>query len=388
MSTADASVPQVIDIEKLLAPISEENPVGEDLRQLVTKGGKSVLMADVEERRKSILSGVNENTEAGQQADPSALVAQRKSEWRDIERMVTGAFASGKELGAAVTLVLAAISGRGWIALGPGFRFLRMLQERYFEQLYPLVETDESGNPDYLDRLVLMERLDHESYLPLAIHQLPLTDPRAGGEYSWADFKQLEILKGGKAGANEDSEARKLQIEEKARAMEGATEKSSLQFYDALIKAIDDGSKEIEALRDFVNDKYAAAPEEERPSFRRIDEAVEECRAIAARFWKKKGGGKDEEAAEGEGLGGDGAATGGGITVTAGDVVGLLERALAHMRAHQKHNPAAFLVEEAIRWTKMPISEWYLETTSDPSMSGFVSKLMAGIRGASGEGSS
>jgi type VI secretion system protein ImpA len=383
MSTADASAPQVIDIEKLLAPISEENPVGEDLRRLATKGGKSILLDDIEERRRAIVSGLNENTEQGQQVDPAALASQRRNEWRDIERMVTGAFASGKELGAAVTLVLAAVSGRGWAALAPGFRFLRLLQERYFDQLYPVAELDDSGNPDYLDRLVPLERLDHESYLPLAIRQIPLTDPRSGGEYSWADFKQLEILRSGKAGANEDPEARKAMVEEKARALEDAADKGSLAYYDSLLKTIDRGVEEINALREFINERYSSVPEEERPSFRRTDEAIEEARLIAVRYWKKKGGGAQEEAAaEGGGAGGDGvAAAGGAITITAGDVVGLLEKALAHMRAHQKHNPAAFLVEEAIRWTKMPISEWYLETTNDPSMSGFVSRLMSGIRG-------
>jgi hypothetical protein len=56
-------------------------------------------------------------------------------------------------------------------------------------------------------------------------------------------------------------------------------------------------------------------------------------------------------------------------------VVVLLERALAHLREHH-HNPAEFLVEEAIRWTKMPIASWYLEASEDPNMSAFISKLM------------
>jgi type VI secretion system ImpA family protein len=382
MSTADASVPQVIDLEKLLAPVSEENPVGEDLRRLMSQGGKSILMDDVEEKRRAIVSGLNENLEEGQQADPAALVQQRRIEWREIERMITGAFAKGKELGAAVTLVLATASGRGWAALAPGFRLLRLLQERYWDQLYPRVETGEDGNPDYVDRLVLLERLDHESYLPLALHQLALTDPRSGGEFSWADFKQLEILKSGKAGATEDAEGHRAQTEERSRAIDEATEKSSLAFYDGLMKSFDEALTELAALRDFINERYASAPEEERPTFRRIEEAIEESKNIASRFWKKKGGGATAEAEAGmEGGGAEGGAPG---VLGPADVVGLLERALAQLRAHQRHNPAAFLVEEAIRWTRMPISQWYLEAMNDPNMSGFISKLMGGSQAEPG----
>jgi type VI secretion system protein ImpA len=376
----DSSTPAVIDIEKLLAPVSAENPVGEDLRRLVAQSGKSILMDEIEEKRRAIISGVNEYLEQGEQADPAAQTQKKRGEWREIERTITTAFGKGKELGAGVTLVLAAVSGRGWGALAPGFRFLRMLQERYWDALHPVVENDDAGNPDFVDRLVLLERLDHENYLPLALRQLGLTDPKLGAQFSWSDFRQLEILKSGKAGENENAEARRVMIDEKSRAIEDAAEKSTLAFYDGLIKSIDEGSRELGALRDFINEKYAAAPEEERPGFRKIEESIEEARAIASRYWKKKGGGAEEDKPEGGADSGDGGG-GGGHTVPTGDVVAMLERALAQLRTHQRHNPAAFLVEEAIRWTKMPISAWYLETINDPSMSGFVSKLMGALRG-------
>ena len=380
MSAADSSTPVVIDIDKLLKPVSDDNPVGEDLRRMMAPGGKSIFMDDIEERRRAVISGVNENMEAGQQSDPAMLMQQRRGEWRDIERLVTGAFAKGKELGAAVTLVLAAVSGRGWAAMAPGFQFLRRLQEEYFEPLHPVVDVDDSGNPDYVDRLVLLERLDHDSFLPLAIRQLGLTDAKSGGEYSWADFKQLEILKGSKPGENEDPETHRANIAERTRVIEEAADRSSLAFYTKLIENIDSASQELAALRDFINDRYSAAPEDERPNFGKIEATIEEARAIASRYWKKKGGGAQEAAEAGDEGGGASAEGGigmGGVGIPAGaDVVTLLERALAVLRTHQRHNPAAFLVEEAIRWTKMPISAWYLEAVQDPNMSGFISRLM------------
>jgi type VI secretion system protein ImpA len=390
MAAADAPTPSVIDIEKLLAPVSGDDPAGEDLRRLTTANGKSILMDEIEERRRAIISGLNENLEQGEAADPAMLNQKRITEWREIERSIIGAFSKGKELSSAVTLVLATVSGRGWAALAPGFRFLRLLQEQYWDTLHPLPEMAENENPDYTDRLVAMERLDHENYLPLAIRQLGLTDPRAGQQFSWADFRQLEMLRSAKPGPNDDAEAHRAMVEEKTRAIEAAAERGNLDYYTRLLKSIDDGIAEINALREFINERYAAAPEDERPTFSKTEEAIDQARAIVSGYWKKKGGGAETEADAGSEASGEAAESSGGggtMTLPGGDVVALLEKALAHLRVHQKHNPAAFLIEEAIRWTKMPISAWYLETINDPNMSGFVSKLMQSMQSGGSEGS-
>ncbi len=388
MAAAEAPTPSVLDVEKLLTPIAGENPVGEDLRRLTTPNGKSIFMDEIEERRRAIISGINENLELGDAAaaDPVMLNQKRVSEWRDIERSIISAFSKGKELSAAGTLVLATVSGRGWAGIAPGFRLLRLLQEQYWDTLHPVPEVGDDGNPDYGDRLVSMERLDHENYLPLAIRQLGITDPKAGQQFSWSDFRQLEILRTSKPGPNDNVDSHRAMVDERSRLVETAADKGNLEYYTRLLKTIDDGLAEINALRDFVNERYASVPEDERPSFRKTDEAIEQARAIASGYWRKKGGGAEEEASEHvEGSSEGGQSTGGTVMVATGDVVALLEKALSHLRVHQRHNPAAFLVEEAIRWTKMPISAWYLETISDPNMSGFVSKLMNSMRG---EGSS
>lgn len=296
--------------------------------------------------------------------------------------MLTKAFAKGKELGAAVSFAQAAIMSRGWAAVGPCLSFLRLIQERFGDALYPVPETDDEGKLDYMNRLVLLERLDHENFLPLALRQLPITDSRSGGEFSWADFRTLEILKGTPAGKDEDPEARRQMIAERVKAFDDAVSKSSLAYYEALHKAIQNGVAELAALRSFVGQHCGGAPEEDQPNFRRTADALEDCQALAIQYLKKKGGGQNltqpdaDQTAPGEAVEGDGE----GLSAAASDrqVVGLLERALAHLRQHQHHNPAAYLVEEAIRWTRMPIASWYLEASEDPNMSAFISKLMRG----------
>ncbi|MEO8025947.1 MAG: type VI secretion system ImpA family N-terminal domain-containing protein [Bryobacteraceae bacterium] len=366
----------ILDVEKLLTPIGGDNPAGIDI-------GHSVTMAEIEEMRKSILRGDNEATEPGDQAEASALMAQRRSEWREIEKQLLATFSKGKDLGAACLLVVATTNRAGWSALAPGFRLLKELQDQFWDTVYPLPDLEDEANPDYVDRLSKLERLDHESFLPLAMRQVAITDPKVGNEYSWSSHRQLEMLQESKPGKDDDVDARKTHIEEQFRLFDEAVAKTSLGFYETLFKNVDESVAELTALTDFVNERYAAVPEEDRPNFRNIQETFAQCRNLAVRLFRKKGGKFPDEMEDSGGYSEDGSGEGGGESGGSGgrggeerDAVLLLERALMAMKAREKHNPAVFLVEEAIRWTRMPIGEWYLEATQDPNMSGFISKLM------------
>ena len=375
------------DIEQLLAPISEENPVGEDLRRTTVKG-KSMLMAEIEEKRKAILSGTNENLEPDQFVDEAALAQLRKSGWREVEKLLLGAFTQGKELGAAVYFAQAAVVSHGWSAVGPCLSFIRQLQERFGDALYPVPEIDDQGTADFIDRLMVLERLDHENFLPLAIHQLSMTDPRSGGEVSWADFKRVEIMKETPRGKDEDPEVRRMTLDNAANALNDSVMKCSLAHYEALLTTIREASAELTALREYVDQRYADASATDRPTFRRTQEALDDCENLAAQFVRRKGGGKSSD----EAVSTDASGASEGSTHSSGasassdaEAILLLERALAWFRVHQRHNPATFLVEEAIRWTRMPIAAWYLEASEDANMSGFVSKLMRKGQEGSGE---
>ena len=169
-------------------------------------------------------------------------------------------------------------------------------------------------------------------------------------------------------------------IDERSKALEDAISRSSLAFYEGLVKAIENGSTELAALIEFVEQHYASASADDRLTFLRTAAAIEECQNLALRMLKQKGGGQAEPPDMNNGIDTNDANVAAGSIVSGGssgrDVVLLLERALGYLRAHERHNPAAFLVEDAIRWTKMPIATWYLEANEDTSMSGFISKLM------------
>src|SRR5579862_3419338 len=137
--------------DSLLTPVAGDNPAGVDPRT-ITVQGKSMLLASIEEKRKAILSGTNENLEQGSQVDADTLARQRRSEWKEIERLLAPVFAQGKELGTAVTFVQAAAANQGWVALAPGLRMIRQLQADFWDTLHPLPEMDDQGNPDYMDR--------------------------------------------------------------------------------------------------------------------------------------------------------------------------------------------------------------------------------------------
>jgi ImpA, N-terminal, type VI secretion system len=291
MATASSSLTTPgFDIEDVLAPVSEDNPVGEDLRRL-SVDGKSMLMAVIEEKRRAIIGGANENLDPEEKLDPATLAQQRKGEWLDVEMMLIKAFAKGKELGAAVSFSQAAMMSHGWAAVGPALRFVRLIQERFEDTLFPVPEADENGKLDFVPRLVLLERLDHENCIPLAVRQLPITDSRSGSEFSWADYRQLEILKQTPPGKEEDPEERRRMLAERARAFDDAVSKSSLSYYEMLFKTMQDGAAELASLRAFVEQHYAGSFDEYQPTFRRTEEALEDCQTLTRQILNKKGGG-------------------------------------------------------------------------------------------------
>ena len=390
---ANGAEQTIIDIEKLLAPISEEAPTGIPL-------SKSVAITEIEQRRKAIIDGVNEGTELGETVDVSALMVNRRKEWKEIEKLLLALFAKGKDLAAGVGLVEALVNRVGWPAMGPGFKLLRTMQETYFEQLHP--HSDEEDDFPYFQRINLLERLDQEKRLPLALRQLPLTDGGGEKNYSWADYKQIEILRDAKPPKENAEEWRRnqqTQVEEGMRNIEAAVQKTKMVFYEQLFAQLDDTAAEMKALVELIDQKYADVPEAERPNMRNVKEVMDETRNLAVRFFKKKGGklpgeGAEEEqsaadaAAGGEHGAGEAGGGGGRVTVS-GDVTEILQVALNQMRAREKHNPAVYLIEEAIRWSKMPIGKWYLEATGDPNMSGFIAKLMtAEVERSEGGGAS
>ena len=377
---ANGSDPSLIDIEKLLAPISEDAPTGINL-------SKSVMITDIEQRRKALIDGVNEGTELGESVDQAALLSNRRREWKEIEKSILALFSKGKDLAAGVGLVEALANRAGWPAMGPGFRLLRMMQEMYFEQLHP--QADEEDDFPYFQRINLIERLDQDKRLPLALRQLPLTDGGGERNYTWSDYKQIEILRDGKPPKDDVEEWRRnqtQQVEEGMRNIEAAVQKTKLTFYEQMFGQLDEAATEIEALVALMDQKYSDIPEAERPSMRNVKEVLAETRNLAIRFFKKKGGKMpgeiaEEEAAAAEaaaaaGAGDDGSGAGGGKLVVSGDVTEVLQVALNQMRAREKHNPAVYLIQEAIRWSKMPIGKWYIEALNDPNLSGFISKLM------------
>ena len=145
-------------------------------------------------------------------------------------------------------------------------------------------------------------------------------------------------------------------------------------------KAMQNGFTELEALRSFVEQQYAHLPKDDRPTFRQTGAALTYCKNLAVELLKKTGGGQtfvttdSDETAEIEDVQ---VVEGNRVAaISDSDVVQLLEEALSYLRLRQRHNPAAFLVEEGIRWTKMPIGDWYLEVSQDTNLSDFISKLM------------
>jgi hypothetical protein len=107
------------------------------------------------------------------------------------------------------------------------------------------------------------------------------------------------------------------------------------------------------ALRAFVAEHYTGSSGDDLPTFWRTAAALDYSRTLALQLLRKTGGGQtlaDSDSDEVSKANEIQVADGKPVSATDGpDIVRRLEAVLNYLRLHQRRNPAAFLVEEAIR---------------------------------------
>jgi type VI secretion system protein ImpA len=123
----------MLKVEDLIAPLSPENPCGEDLSY-------DHALQELE----TMIQGKLE-TQYSEAEEPN---------WREIRERCLELFGRTKDLHVAIDLTLAWVHEQGFSGLASGLRLVRALLEQYWEPLYPRLDS-ETGN-DPLERMNLL----------------------------------------------------------------------------------------------------------------------------------------------------------------------------------------------------------------------------------------
>ncbi|OKY76361.1 MAG: hypothetical protein BM485_03740 [Desulfobulbaceae bacterium DB1] len=249
-----------LDIDALLAPLTGDNPAGDDLRY------------------SPVYDAIKEARRADDTLDRGDWQRELKSsDWEAVIKLSLTALATQtKDLQIAVWLTEALTKTDGFSGFAGGTRIITGLLKNFWETLYPAID---DGDLDY--RCGPLEFANDK--ISLSLRDIPLTDPGVSEGYTLVSWKEAQQV------SQASSQAREALISEGKTTMEqfeAAVRKSSVLFYENLHATIQDCLLAFKELDETVD----AAFGREAPRLSEISSVLEETANHVARFVKDKGG--------------------------------------------------------------------------------------------------
>lgn len=353
------ATPEVIDFERLLAPIPGDNPTGIDIREVSSHNSLYNQFRDL------AASSRRAESEAGETVDD---LGQKKKpnppEWGKVFdlgiRILTE---QSKDLEVAILLTEPLVRKYGFPGLRDGFRLVRELVERYWEGLFPALSSPD-GLLDRVDPLGRLNETTSRGNLVTPILRVPITGGKSCGPYSLFDYRQAVALE-----AIEDPDKRARRLEEGVPSLDmfkKAVSETPVEVFKGLLEDVTQSSDELAALSLVLDERCGSA---DAPAVGEIRDTLAACRERLQEY-------AGPEPAEGERAGeGDGSAragdTGGGPGVGLGAVrtreqaFQAILRIADFFRRTEPHSPVAYQLERAVRWGRMPLPELLQELIAD-----------------------
>jgi type VI secretion system protein ImpA len=255
-----------INIDELLAPLTGENPAGEDLRYAQT-------YELIKEARRS-----EEVLEMGDW--------QREVKTADSGKVISIAVAAltseSKDFQIAAWLGEALAREEGFEGVEFGLKLEQGLLSTFWDTAYPLVEDD-----DYDYRIAPFEFLNDK--ITAIIKEIPLTDPRATPGYSyfkWKESRDVGYESDGRKGRREEQVSEgKLTAEE----FDTAVAKTSAPFYKALADTLAACIAAFSALDTTIDTAFGS----NAPRISDIGLILDECNRMVITICREQKGLKD-----------------------------------------------------------------------------------------------
>jgi type VI secretion system protein ImpA len=349
----------ILDFEKLLAPIPGDQPAGVDLRADPTAGSAYYAIKDARS--------------AARAAERQQLMAEDAAsgsppDWRPVLTNGTKALAEkSKDLEITAYLIEALVRLHGFAGLRDGFRLARELAEQFWDGLYPL--PDEEGVDTRVAPLTGLNGDDAEGTLINPITKVPLTEGGSVGPFAYFHYQQAsavaQIL---------DEEEREKRIQKGAVSMaklDRAVAETPAAFFVNLVEDIALCQDEFGKLGAVLEDKCGS----KAPPTSNIRAALTACLDAVNHLAKDKlaaaaAAAAPEPAAEGEGAAAGpaqagGAAAGDGAIRNREDAFRTLLKLADFFRRTEPHTPVSYALEQAVRWGKMSLPELLSELIPD-----------------------
>lgn len=360
--------PALIDLEALLAPISDVAPCGADIREDASPTSVYYQLKDARSSARAAERSMDADEES------AGLLA----DWRTILDVAPKVLATrAKDLEAAAWLAEALLRAHGFAGLRDGFLLIEQLADRFWDGLYPL--PDEDGMETRVAPLTGLNGETSDGALIQPIRKAPLL-PGGDRDFALWHYEQAADL-----GRVSDAAKRQARIDGGAVTMdvlEAAVKTLPASHFRTLLDDIDGCIAAFGALGDKLYEKAG----HDSPPGAAIRGVLTAARDAVADLGRDKLAVADAagagDAAAGEAVGDSGAvaATGGagggatvqvkvgsGVIASREDAFRALLQIADFFRKTEPHSPISYTLEEAVRRGRMTLAELLEELITDDS---------------------
>ena len=343
--------PSKLNIDPLLAPISEASPCGEDLPKW------HPILKEIDKARDE-----RDN---------------RQADWKLVLGQSRDALAQrSKHLGLASYCTEALVRLHGFAGLRDGVRLLNGLLTTYWRDLYPSPAGDNlSGRAGWITRLTAA---DSGTYLPNHLRNLSLISLDAADRHSWLFWSSCTAAPQGAQEKDEDFQKRQQAAELRNKEWQEAVKSAAPDDLVTLREDIGECVGEVNTLKELLRKSF---DEETAPGTSALSEALEDCYGFVTKILKDKGLLKDERR--------DGGVDEpkpmtddrprppmSGPVQSRDDALRRLTEVAAFFEATEPHSPVSYLVKRAATWGKMPLDELFAELIKDQAARDQISDLL------------
>ena len=340
-----------LDLERLLTPISGDNPAGQFLRY----------------------EGTYDRIQVARQEDadlPQGVWERelKKADWKEVRDLCLETLESrSKDLQLGVWLLESLLHLYGFLGVSDGLRLLLGLCERFWDHLYPEIEGD-----DLEGRISPIVWMNEKLYLTLKLISITQPDSVDAVPYTWADWEyanylESRALKDKKV--REDAESRGKVTRAKFL---GSVMFTSKDFYGAQSESIA-GSIELTRELEHSLDERCG---KQAPSLKQFRDTLEDIHKVVNDFLlEKQEEDENHEASvakenqqglsdrEGWEESGKRAVT--GAIRSRREAYRMLSEAADYLLMHEPHSPTPYLVKRAVSWGNMTLNELLQELVSE-----------------------
>lgn len=353
------AVPQVIDIDGLLNPISEDAPAGSDPRQDTSSAS---LYYKTKDARNAARAAERASVEIG---------GAPAEEWSDVaETAVTILSGHAKDLEIAAWLVEALLRLEGFAGLRDGLKVITGIVQNYWEPCFP--ELDEDGVEGKVSAVAGLSGSGATGTLIQPTRLVLLTDGSLASFSLW-NFEQATDLE-----RQSDPQRRQERIDNGAISMEQFNQSVAETPTSRFLETVALVEETIVALKE-MSDAFDAVAGYDAPPTSALRELLETILGAIRHFAASKleAASYDDAAAEQtvtEEVSADGTTMVSVQQVRRIDGYASREEALAeitrisaYFRKTEPHSPISYTLEDAVRRARMTLPELLAELAEDPS---------------------